>query len=170
MRAVPAAIAVLLLAAAGCSSDPETVLQSDLPQVPGMAPRDTIGLRQEGGRVTGGQFAYTGAIPALGARAQETMARFGSLGWQLSAETVTGSTAVLVYRKDSRTARVEIIRNALQPRMSTAVITVETAAAPGPAPATPAPATPAPATPAPAAPTPAAPAPAAAPAQAPVSG
>jgi hypothetical protein len=160
MRAVPAAIAVLLLAAAGCSSDPETVLQSDLPQVPGMAPRDTVGLRQEGGRVTGGQFAYTGAIPALGARAQETMARFGSLGWQLSAETVTGSTAVLVYRKDSRTARVEIIRNALQPRMSTAVITVETAAAPGPAPAAPTPATP----------TPAAPAPAAAPAQAPVSG
>lgn len=124
MRAVPAAIAALLLAAAGCASDPETILQSDLPQVPGMSPRDTVGLRQDGGRVTGGQFAYTGAIPALGARTQETMARFSQLGWQLSAETVTGSTAVLVYRKDDRTARVEIIRNALQPRMSTAVITV----------------------------------------------
>jgi hypothetical protein len=127
MRIAPPAFAALALALAACGSDPETVLQSDLPQVPGMAPRDTVGLRQEGGRVTGGQFAYTGSIPSLGTRTQETMARFAGMGWQLASETVTGSTAVLVYRKDTRTARVEIIRNALQPRMSTAVTVVEAA-------------------------------------------
>jgi hypothetical protein len=51
---------------------------------------------------------------------------------------VTGATAVLEFRKDSRSARVEIIRNQVQPRMSTAVLKVidRDAAAPA-APATP---------------------------------
>jgi hypothetical protein len=140
MRPAAAAIALLALAAAACSSDPDTVLQTDLPQVPGMAPRDTVGLRQEGGRVVAGQFAYTGSIPSLGERSAETMARFSGLGWSLASETLTGSTAVLVYRKDERTARIEIIRNQVQPRMSTAVTTVTSAP---PAPAAPAPAAPA---------------------------
>jgi hypothetical protein len=124
MRPAAAAIALIALAAAACSGDPETVLQSDLPQVPGMTPRDTVGLRQDGGRVVAGQFAYTGSIPSLGQRTAETMSRFSGLGWALASETLTGSTAVLVYRKDGRTARVEIIRNGVQPRMSTAVTTV----------------------------------------------
>ncbi len=141
MRPAAAAIALLALAAAACSSDPETVLQTDLPQVPGMAPRDTVGLRQEGGRVVAGQFAYTGSIPSLGERTAETMARFSGLGWSLASETLTGSTSVLVYRKDGRTARVEIIRNQVQPRMSTAVTTV-TAEAPAPAAPAPAPTAP----------------------------
>ena len=140
MRPAAAAIALLALAFAGCSSDPETVLQTDLPQVPGMAPRDTVGLRQEGGRVVAGQFAYTGSIPSLGQRTAETMARFSGNGWALASETLTGSTAMLVYRKEGRTARVEIIRNGVQPRMSTAVTTVtqDAPAAPAPAPAQPA--------------------------------
>lgn len=128
MPRVPAYIALLALLAA-CSGDPETVLQSDLPQVPGMTPRDTIGLRQEGGRVVGGQFAYTGSIPGLSARIAETMARFEGLGWKLRSETLTGATAVLVYAKDDRTATVQIVRNGLQPLMSTAVMRVEEAKA-----------------------------------------
>jgi len=138
MRPAAAAIALLALACAGCSSDPETVLQTDLPQVPGMAPRDTVGLRQEGGRVVAGQFAYTGSIPSLGQRTAETMARFSGNGWALASETLTGSTAMLVYRKEGRTARVEIIRNGVQPRMSTAVTTVTQDAPAAPAPAQPA--------------------------------
>lgn len=126
MPRAPAYIALLALLAA-CSGDPETVLQSDLPQVPGMTPRDTIGLQQEGGRVVGGQFAYTGAIPGLAARINETMARFEGMGWKLRSETLTGATAVLVYAKDDRTATVQIVRNGLQPLMSTAVMRVEQA-------------------------------------------
>lgn len=156
MSRFPTAIAALAIVLAGCSSEPETVLQSDLPQVPGMAPRDTTGLRQEGGRITAGQFAYTGNVPTLDERAAETMSRFGGMGWSLRSQTMTSSTAVLVYAKDDRTARIEIIRNGVQPKMSTAVLRVESASeAPVPAPtpaAEPAP-TPAPATdPAPAEP------------------
>jgi hypothetical protein len=128
MPRVPAYIALLALLAA-CSGDPETVLQSDLPQVPGMTPRDTIGLRQDGGRVVGGQFAYTGSIPGLSSRIAETMARFEGLGWKLRSETLTGATAVLVYAKDDRTATVQIVRNGLQPLMSTAVMRVDQAKA-----------------------------------------
>ena len=100
------------------------VLQTDLPQVPGMTPRDSDGLRQEGDRVVAGQFSYKGPVPALRERVAETMVRFEQAGWALASQTVTEATAVLVYRKDTRVARVEIIRNGVQPKMSTAVVTV----------------------------------------------
>lgn len=186
MKRLPAAITALAcLLPPACQGEPETVLQSDLPQVPGMTPRESSGLRQEGARVLGGQFEFKGPVPNLGKQVGETMSRFDLAGWALASETMTGATAVLVYRKDTRTARVEIVRNGVQPRMSTAVMQVETteplpppkpapvepeppapsevAAAPAPAPAEPQPAAPAAPTAAPpaAAPAPAAPAPAA---------
>ena len=174
MRAAPAAIAALLLAlVAACASEPDTVLQTDLPQVPGLTPRDSSGIRQQGDRVVAGQFAYKGPVVDLRQLADQTMSRFQLAGWELASTTINTSTAVLVYRKDTRTARVEIIRNGVQPKMSTAVLQVQsTEAKPAPVSApTPAPAT-APAAPAsetkdaaPAAPVtaPAAPAPAAPP-------
>ena len=166
MRAAPAAIAALLLAlVAACASEPDTVLQTDLPQVPGLTPRDSSGIRQQGDRVIAGQFAYKGPVVDRRQLADQTMSRFQLAGWELASTTINTSTAVLVYRKDTRTARVEIIRNGVQPKMSTAVLQVQsTEAKPAPVSAPPsAPAsepkdaaTAAPVT-APAAPTPAAP-------------
>ena len=169
MRAAPAAIAALLLAlVAACASEPDTVLQTDLPQVPGLTPRDSSGIRQQGDRVIAGQFAYKGPVVDLRQLADQTMSRFQLAGWELASTTINTSTAVLVYRKDTRTARVEIIRNGVQPKMSTAVLQVQsTEAKPAPVSAPAPPAAPAsePKDAAPAAPVtaPAAPAPAAPP-------
>lgn len=129
MRRLPTAIALLAvstaaLGATGCRTEPDSVLQSDLPQIPGMVPRDSSGLRQSEGRVTAGQFSYKGPISNLNARASETMARFDQAGWKLSSQTLSASTASLIYRKDNRTVRVEIIQNGVQPKMSTGVLTV----------------------------------------------
>jgi hypothetical protein len=119
------------------------VLQSDLPQVPGLTPRDSSGIVQAGGRITGGQFAYKGFVEDLPQSVTATRARYEGAGWRLWSETVTGATAVLEFRKDSRSARVEIIRNQVQPRMSTAVLKVIDRDAAAPAPGAPAaPATP----------------------------
>ena len=150
MRAAPAAIAAVLLAVvAACASEPDSVLQTDLPQVPGLTPRDSSGIRQQGDRVVAGQFAYKGPVMDLRQLADQTMSRFQLAGWELASTTINTNTAVLVYRKDTRTARVEIIRNGVQPKMSTAVLQVQsTEAKPAPVSApTPAPAT-APAAPA----------------------
>ena len=129
MRRITTAIALLAVSATalwatGCSTEPDCVLQSDLPQIPGMTPRDSSGLRQSEGRVTAGQFSYKGPISNLNARANETMARFDQAGWKLSSQTLSASTANLIYRKDNRTVRVEIIQNGVQPKMSTGVLTV----------------------------------------------
>jgi hypothetical protein len=129
MRRITTAIALLTVSATalwatGCSTEPDSVLQSDLPQIPGMTPRDSSGLRQSEGRVTAGQFSYKGPISNLNARANETMARFDQAGWKLSSQTLSASTANLIYRKDNRTVRVEIIQNGVQPKMSTGVLTV----------------------------------------------
>lgn len=126
-RRAPLLAAALLACAllpAACSSEPETVLQSDLPQVPGMVARDSSGLKQDGSQVLAGQFSYKGEVSDLPARAAETKARFLGQGWTLRSEAVTGSTAVLEFRKGERDARVEIIRNGVQPKMSTAVLRV----------------------------------------------
>jgi hypothetical protein len=123
-----AATTLLALAAvlASCKSEPDTVLSTDLPQVPGLTPRDSSGIVQRGDQVTAGQFAYKGDVPSLAARVQETRGRFDAAGWKLYAETLSPSMAVLEFRKGDRSARVEIIRNEIQPKMSTAVMTVKT--------------------------------------------
>ena len=140
MRAAPAAIAALLLASvAACASEPDTVLQTDLPQVPGLTPRDSSGIRQSGDRVVAGQFSYKGPVIDLRQLADQTMSRFQLAGWELASTTINTSTAVLVYRKDTRTARVEIIRNGVQPKMSTAVLQVQSTDAKPATPPAPAP-------------------------------
>ena len=123
-----AATTLLALAAvlASCKSEPDTVLSTDLPQVPGLTPRDSSGIVQRGDQVTAGQFAYKGDVPSLAARVQETRGRFDAAGWKLYAETLSPSMAVLEFRKGDRSARVEIIRNEIQPKMSPAVMTVKT--------------------------------------------
>ncbi|MFM8784220.1 MAG: hypothetical protein ACKOFI_03510 [Phycisphaerales bacterium] len=127
MRRAATTLAFLAaVALASCASEPETVLRTDLPQVPGLVPRDSSGSGQRGDQVTAGQFAYKGDVPNLAARVQETRGRFDAAGWKLYAETLSPSMAVLEFRKGDRSARVEIIRNEIQPKMSTAVMTVRT--------------------------------------------
>lgn len=150
LRAAAAAAVAAAAGMAGCASDPETVLQSDLPQVPGMVARDTTGLQQREGEVIGGQFAYKGPIPEMAARVDEVKGKFVLYGWRLASESVSGTKALLEFEKGSRRASVELIRNGVQPKMSTAVLRVRApglatdapAEAPAPAPATPDPAAP----------------------------
>jgi hypothetical protein len=122
-----AAVAALAAAAgiAGCAAEPDTVLQTDLPQVPGMVARDTTGLKQREGAVVGGQFAYKGPIPEMAARVDEVKGKFALYGWRLASEQVSGTKAMLEFEKGSRRASVELIRNGVQPKMSTAVLRVQ---------------------------------------------
>lgn len=137
--AMAAALAACLLAGA-CNSDPTTVLASDLPQVPNMTARESTGIRQVGGDIEAGVFAYKGEVDNLAQRIKDTVSRFSGLGWTLASERTTAATARLEFAKGERRAVVEIIRNDLEPAMSTAVTTVRTEGGAPPAPAAPAPA------------------------------
>lgn len=111
---------------AACTNTPETVLQTDLPQIPGMTSRDSADLKQTGGIIESGVFAYKGAVVNLPQRVTETKTRFGEMGWKLETERQTPATARLVFAKEERRAAVEIIRNDVAPGMSTAVTVVTT--------------------------------------------
>lgn len=134
--ALAAGLAACLLAGA-CSSDPTTVLASDLPQVPNMTARESTGIRQVGGAIEAGVFAYKGEVDNLAQRIKDTVSRFSGLGWTLASERTTAATARLEFAKGERRAVVEIIRNDLEPAMSTAVTTVRTEGGAPPAPAAP---------------------------------
>lgn len=121
-----AASGVLALALAACSSQPATVLDTDLPQVPNMTGRESSDIRQAEGKIEQGTFAYKGGVESLPERVKETKSRFAALGWALYSERLTPATARLVFTKDTRRAVVEIVRNDLSPGMSTAVTTVAT--------------------------------------------
>lgn len=127
VRALAVTAAATLTA---CESDPGTVLQTDLPQIPGMTGRESSGLRQTGGVVEAGTFAYKGAIPDLGKQVDETKSRFSGLGWTLASERRTSATARLEFTKGNRKATVELIRNDLSPGMSTGVTVVKSSDAP----------------------------------------
>lgn len=135
--ALAAGLAAGLLAFA-CNSDPTTVLASDLPQVPNMTARESTGIRQADGAIEAGVFAYKGEVDNLGQRIKDTVSRFSGLGWTLVSERTTAATARLEFGKGQRRAVVEIIRNDLEPAMSTAVTTVRTEGEKPPAPAAPA--------------------------------
>lgn len=129
VRSAALALAVSVATAlplGGCESDPTTVLQTDLPQIPGMAGRESSGLRQAGSVVESGTFAYKGAVPDLRQRVDETKSRFAAEGWLLRSERMTQSTARIEFTKGNRRATVEVIRNDISPGMSTAVTTVKT--------------------------------------------
>ncbi|MFO0784657.1 MAG: hypothetical protein U0636_13360 [Phycisphaerales bacterium] len=114
----------LLPALSGCDSAPDTVLQSDLPQIPGMTGRESTGLKQSEGVIQAGHFAFKGSVDNMDQTIQETESRFSAQGWTMKSKVRSLATAKMVFMKGVREARVEIIRNELEPAMSTAVTVV----------------------------------------------
>jgi HlyD family secretion protein len=122
MRAAPAAIAALLLAlVAACASEPDTVLQTDLPQVPGLTPRDSSGIRQQGDRVVAGQVLARQedddprlAVGRAQAQVAQAQAQVGVLQVKLSAarrelgrlQTLADSNFVAGQRIDRQTDEI----------------------------------------------------------------
>ncbi|NBX37227.1 MAG: hypothetical protein EBR10_08405 [Planctomycetes bacterium] len=113
---------VLLLA--GCAGAPEVVLESDVPNVSGYEPLVTRNLLREEGRIAGVEVLYRGDIDDPIRQVNETQSRFSAQGWTLVSKQARAAATVLNFRKDSRSARVEIAMNQLDPMTSPAHLQV----------------------------------------------
>ncbi len=130
---LPSVLLLMALLAAGCKGPPEVVLESDVPNVAGYEPLVTRNLQREGGRISGVEVLYRGDIDDPVRQVNDTRARFMAQGWILVSKQARGAATVLNFRKDSRSARVEVAMNQLDPMTSPAHLLVFPTPPPPPA-------------------------------------
>ena len=111
-------VVVLIGALSGCSSTDKFILDSDVPTPAHLEGRLLNGLKREDGRLVGAHAIYIGDI----ANAQASLARvetqFTKAGWVLETAVGDDIKADGFFRKDTRSCRVRVLKNELDPAMS----------------------------------------------------
>lgn len=107
-------------ALAGCDSHPEFVLDSDIPQVPGMEQRLGFDIKRSGGNIIGGVFIFVGPIRETEKTMRALASRFKDSGWSVERETPGFPRSALVFKKDDRLVEVVLDADQLEPAMSKA--------------------------------------------------
>ncbi len=133
-----AGIAALMTAAAlllpGCSSEPETIADSDVPQIAGLDNRHLSGLERDGDTLVAARALYRGPMTDPNPVATATIDRFTSRGWTLAQKRIAPTSASLLFEKDGREAQVDLKANQLNPAMGAGVLDLRRhGAAPPPA-------------------------------------
>lgn len=126
MRTVQALFGLAcLLVLANCQSKPATILDSDVPIVPGTEVRHSMDLVLRDGHLMGGRAICIGRIESAGDAAKSTQSRFSAAGWTQSTRNNDVDRITMTFLKDTRTATTTIEFNAIDPQMSRAVISVK---------------------------------------------
>ncbi len=117
--------AVLLVTAlVGCDSGPTRILDSDVPQMPGMEQRLGFDIKRRGGDLVGGVFIFMGPLQDM----QESMAtlasRFRDRGWTLEGSSAGFPRSSMLFGQGDRRVQVVIDADQLEPAMSRAQFTV----------------------------------------------
>lgn len=148
-------VATALVAAllAGCDSQPETIADSDVPQIAGLENRHLSGLERDGETLVGARALYRGEILDPNSIVTPTIDRYLAHGWTIARRRVSNTSATLVFVKGDREAEVDLKTNHLNPAMGTGSIDLHRqggaaaraapAEAPAPPPAPASPSTPA---------------------------
>lgn len=108
----------------GCSGQPAMVLESDIPNVDGFESIVTRDIQRQGDQITAVEVLYRGDVVDTNDTVNSTRHRFIDAGWELVSQQAKGKTTILNFTKDSRTARVEIALNQIEPMMSPALLRV----------------------------------------------
>lgn len=125
-----AAWAVLLT---GCDSTPETIAESDVPQIVGLENRHLSGLQRDGDTLVGARALYRGEMIDPTEVAQPTIDRYLSHGWTLETKRVCNTSATLLFVKGQREVEVDLKSNHLNPAMGIGSIDVRRHGAASPA-------------------------------------
>lgn len=110
--------------APGCSSQPQVILDSDIPTVPEMTQRLGFDIKRQGPMLVGGQFVFMGPILKMEDCIQALVGRFKGRGWLVAQDTWGFPRSVLVFEKYDRRVRVVLDADQLEPAMSRAQYTV----------------------------------------------
>jgi len=123
-RATPFLATILgaSLALIGCSSTPDTILESDVPLPPGLAVRASSDVARSEGQLSGGFFLLSGEIDDPVRLGAETRGRFLTFGWQGIVTYESPHLVRLEFTKGRRSARIELVSRRIDPMMSSGSI------------------------------------------------
>ena len=113
-------VLALVTALGGCDSGPSFVLDSDVPQVPGMEQRLGFDIKRSEGDLVGGVFVFVGPLRDTEDTIKKLTSRFRDSGWTVERETPGFPRAALVFQKNDRTVQVVLDADQLEPAMSRA--------------------------------------------------
>ncbi|MBM4110144.1 MAG: hypothetical protein FJ254_02140 [Phycisphaerae bacterium] len=125
MKRTLGAITVLL---AACSAPP-TLMDSDIPQVPGLLGVQSIGVDRQDGRITRGTFVSRGVVSDALAQSNTIRGTAEANGWAVRGPDGTRHDARLEMTKDSRRVQYELRADRVDPDMGLAIVTVSSPAA-----------------------------------------
>jgi hypothetical protein len=119
-RATPFLVTILgaSLSVIGCSSTPDTILESDVPLPPGLAVRASSDVARSEGQLSGGFFLLYGEIDDPVRLGAETRERFLNAGWQGIVTYESPHLVRLAFTKGRREAKVELVSRRIDPMMS----------------------------------------------------
>lgn len=120
MKRALGAITVLV---AACSAPP-TLLDSDIPQVPGLLGVQSIGVERQDGRLVRGTFVSRGKVTDALAQSQAIAAAASANGWAVRGPDGTRNDARIELAKDSRLVRYEVRADRVDPDMGQSIVTV----------------------------------------------
>lgn len=124
------ALGAIVVIAAGCSAPP-TLMDSDIPQVPGLLGVQSIGVERDGARLVKGTFVSRGRVTDALGQSRGIASEAAAMGWTVHGPNGTSSDARLELRKDARLVRYELRADRVDPDMGQSIVTV------GPPPAQP---------------------------------
>lgn len=122
-------LALAALLAGGCVSGP-MLAESDVPLPESMRVVRSADIRRSGGTVSGGRYLLAGEMRDAGQSLAELVTRFEAQGWTLVRSETGLDLATAELAKGGRTASVRLERRALDPAMSTGMLTLGLATAP----------------------------------------
>ena len=120
MKRALGAITVLV---AACSAAP-TLMDSDIPQVPGLLGVQSIGVERQEGRLMRGTFVSRGKVTDALAQSQAIAGTAAANGWSVRGPDGTRNGARIELTKDSRLVRYEVRADRVDPDMGQAIVTV----------------------------------------------
>jgi hypothetical protein len=120
MKSALGAITVLV---AACSAPP-TLLDSDIPQVPGLLGVQSIGVERQDGRLVRGTFVSRGKVTDALAQSQAIASAASANGWAVRGPDGTRNDARIELAKDNRLVRYEVRADRVDPDMGQSIVTV----------------------------------------------
>lgn len=114
------ALGGLLATLLSCDAGPQTVLDSDIPQVPGMTQRLGLDIERSGGDLVGGVFVFIGPLFDPTKTMEALTGRFRDHGWTELASTLGFPRSSQQFGKGTRRVQIILDADQLEPMMSRA--------------------------------------------------